>query len=233
MSATDDEMHVFKLVNLQLAACLLGMLAGFVPSVSFTGPFWGLGYSEQAYVASGEPDRARVIQVQPRSPAEQVGFHVGDVIVDPGDFRGVEQAIDEARRGIVHRFKVDRDGQSLMLEGGNTPAQLAAVWYAGLWYPIAGGIFLDLAIVLFATGPLKPAPYWRSIPLTLAGLMLGAGFAAALVGQSVFARLRIYQQFPMGTGDEWQFGQGLLGIVAAVLLALLAAVEIRRRQTPR
>jgi hypothetical protein len=50
------------------------------------------------------------------------------------------------------------------------------VWYADLWYSIAGVLFAAMAVLLFATGPLAPAPYWRSIPLTVAGFGIALGF---------------------------------------------------------
>jgi hypothetical protein len=60
-------------------------------------------------------------------------------------------------------------------------------------------------------------------------LGIAIGFGVALGGGSVFSRWRIYQRWPMGTGNEWYFQQGLFGILASVLLAVLAAAQIRKR----
>jgi hypothetical protein len=107
--------------------------------------------------------------------------------------------------------------------------QLAAIWYADLWYPIAGAVFLALGLFVFATVPLAPAPLWRSIPLAILGLGLAVGFGTALAGASIFTRFLLWQRWPIGSGKEWYFGQGFVGIAAGLLLAVFAVVEVRQR----
>jgi hypothetical protein len=61
------------------------------------------------------------------------------------------------------------------------------------------------------------------------GLGLASGFALALIGASALTRFRIWQRWLMGDGDDWSFGQGFLGLAAGLLLAILAAGEVRAR----
>ena len=88
-------------------------------------------------------------------------------------------------------------------------------------------IFLGAGIVVFATGPLEPAPWWRSITMMFVGLGIAIGLGVAISVGSVFSRWRVYQRWPMGTGEDWYFHQGLIAVTAGALLALGAAAEVR------
>lgn len=221
---------VFRsLPNWQLVACLLGILAGFVPGVSFTGQFYGLSYVSGGWGASADGKGVRVTDVQADSPVFKAGFRSGDLIRTPATFDEVEATLAGVDRGEKHAFTVQRGETELMIEAARPEPELAAVWYADIWYPVAGGIFLVLGVLVFATAPLTPPPWWRSVPLVFAGLGMATGFVVQMATGSVFARLRIYQRWPMGVGDEWSLPQGLIGIAAGVLLMLFAAAEIRHR----
>ncbi len=175
------------LCRLQIFACLLGLAAGFVPGISFTGRFWGLGLA-QDLSSFGHPEDApvRVIDVQPGSPAYRSGFRVGDEIHKPPTIDDVRDAEIRMNQGEKLAFTVRRGEQVLAIESDGFPPQLAAVWYADPWHPIAGIIFLCIGVFVFATEPLEPAPLWRSIPLTVAGLGIAVGFGAAIALGSVF-----------------------------------------------
>jgi hypothetical protein len=215
---------------LQVGACLLGVLSGFVPGISFTGRFWGLGLAQGSFGFDRPEDApVRVIQAQPGSPAYRAGFRVGDEIQKPRTIDDVRDAECRMKQGMKQAFTVRRGEQVLEIESIGFAPNLAAVWYAHLWYPIAGMLFLSIGIFAFATEPLEPAPLCRSVPLTVAGLAIAVGFGLDLAEGSVFLRWRVYQRWPMGTGDEWYFQQGLIGMAAGVLLAILAAAEIRQR----
>jgi hypothetical protein len=221
-----------KLGNLctwQLGACLLGVLAGFVPGVSFTGPSTGMYGQSGGLFIPADDRRVRVTEVQPGSPADRAGFRVGDIIQKPGDFDGVRAALAAVQRGEKQIFTIKRGETELALEPTRSDPDIAAIWFAHEWYPIAGALFLSIGIFVFATGRLVPAPLWRSILVTVAGVGIAAGFGLDLLCGTPFSRFRIYQVWPMGTGGEWYFQQGLIGMVAGVLLAMFAAAEIRQR----
>jgi hypothetical protein len=220
---------VVTLCSLQLLACVLGILAGFVPGISFTGMFTGMDYMSGGLAFAADDRRVRVTKVEHGSPADRAGFRAGDIIQTPESIEAVRAALDAVQTGEKKAFTVKRGEAELVIEGVRTKPELAAIWYAHLWYPIAGGLFLCLGILVFATSPLVPSPLWRSILVTVAGLGIAAGFGVDLVRGTVFSRFRIYQRWPMGAGEEWYFQQGLIGIAAGVLLTTFAAAEVRQR----
>ena len=73
----------------------------------------------------------------------------------------------------------------------------------------------------------------KSVIVSLAGFAIAIGFGVALASGSVFSRFRVYQRWPMGVGDEWDLHQGLIGVVAGVLLSCFASAEIRQRLVDR
>lgn len=65
--------------------------------------------------------------------------------------------------------------------------------------------------------------------VTLFGLALTIGFGYDLLFGNIFARLIVYQRWPMGTGVDWYFHQCWMGLIASLVLALLGAIEMQRR----
>jgi hypothetical protein len=217
------------LIGLQIIACSIGLLAGLVPGVSWTGMFTGMDYMSGGFIVAADDQRVRVTRVEDGSPAARAGFRAGDIIQIPASIGDVRAALDAVQNGEKRSFTVKRGEAELMIEAARSKPELAAIWYPHAWYPIAGALFLCIGILVFATSPLVPAPLWRSIPLIVIGLGIATGFGVELFLGTVFSRLRVYQRWPMGTGDEWHFHQGLIGISAGVLLAIFAAAEVRLR----
>ena len=230
-------MRHLSLINLQLCACVLGMLAAFTPGVSFTGLFTGMDYVSVSGAMLFTPDdpRVQVTSVMYGSPAARAGFREGDVFQRPASFRALKAAEEAVRLGEKQVFTIKRGETEMTIEGVHPKAELAAIWYASAWDPVAGALFLCLGILLFATGPLVPVPWWRSIPVSVAGIGIAVGFAVEMLWNVHYSswallwRLRIYNRWPMGGGDEWDFHQGLVGMAAGILLAVFAAAEIRKR----
>ena len=207
----------------QLLTCVLGLVASFVPCFSFTSSFWELSLSQL-----GEGP-VRISRVTAGSPAEAAGLLAGDGIEHPGGFDGVQRDLRSLRPGEKLTFHVVRNNENISVEIVGASPQLAAMWYAHVWYPIAGVLWLALGLLCYATAPLTPPPYWRSMLVAGMGLGLASGFALALIGASALTRFRIWQRWLMGEGDDWSFGQGFLGLAAGILLAILAAAEVRMR----
>jgi hypothetical protein len=209
-------------------ACLSGVIAGLVPGLSFTAPFQGLRLMQMSTVGESAGP-LRVINVEPDSAAARAGFRAGDEILGAGNFDDANAAFNGMRPGERRTFQVRNESTDRSVEAVGLAPEPAAVWYKSVWHPIAGGLFLALGLLVFATAPVEPPPLWRSSLVAIAGFGLTVGFAIAWATESVFSRVRIWQRFVMGEGAEWYFGQSLLGLGAGLALALFAAMEIRRR----
>ena len=208
-------------------ACLLGVVAGLVPGLSFTAPFQGL-YLTQMSVVGEDAGPLRVTDVEPDSAAAQAGFRAGDEILGAGDFDEAYAAFNAIQPGERRVFQVQNASESRSVEAVGLKPELAALWYRSLWHPIAGGLCLALGLLVFATAPVNPPPLWRSILVGVAGFGLAVGFAIVWATETVFSRMVLWQRFAMGNGEEWYFGQSLLGLGAGLTLAVLAALEMRR-----
>src|SRR5262249_3351452 len=165
---------------------MLGVLAGFVPGVSFTGMFTGMDYMSGGFAVAADDRRVRVTRGEHGTPADRAGFREGDIIQKPDNIEAVRTALDAVQRGEKQAFAVKCQETELAIEASRVTPEVAAIWYANLWYPIAGALFLCLGILVFATSPLVPAPWWRSILLIVAGLGIAAGFGLDLVRGTVF-----------------------------------------------
>ena len=92
------------------------------------------------------------------------GVRPGDGI--QGDYNDVKSRLDALKPGEEQVFTVDRYGtaagiQKVKVEIVGARAELSNIWYADLWYPIAGALFLCCGLFLFATAYIKPTPLWR------------------------------------------------------------------------
>lgn len=212
--------------------CMAGAVAGLVPGVSYTAPFQGL-YLMQMSVVGEDPGPLRVTDVEPGSAAARAGFRTGDELLDASSFDEANAAFNAMQPGERRDFQVRNAGETRSVEAVAQTPELAAVWYKSLWHPIAGGLFLALGLVVFATAPLEPPPLWRSIAVGIVGFGLAAGFAVCWATETVFSRVVPWQRFAMGQGAESSFGQTILGLAAGLILAVLAAREARRRFTSR
>jgi hypothetical protein len=207
---------------------MAGAVAGLVPGCSCTAPFQGL-YLIQMTTVGEEDGPLRVTDVEPDSAAARTGFRAGDEIVGAGSFDEANAAFNAMQPGEQRVFQVRNAAETRSVEAvGQTP-ELAAVWYRSLWHPIAGGLFIGLALMVFATTPADPPPPWRSIVLGIVGFGLAVGFAVCWATETVFSRVVLWQRFAMGEGAESSFGQTVLGLVAGLALAFFAAIEFRRR----
>ena len=213
------------------------MLTALTPGVSFSDLFTGMDYmSINGFVFFGQTDpRVQVTMVKAGSPAERAGFRQGDVFLDPLTFRGVQAAANDAQRGEKPVFRIKRGETEFTIEGVRPRRELVWIWYASAWDLVAGGPFIGIGLLLFATGPLVPTSRWRSIPVMVAGFGMAVGFAVEkLLGWgTTFRRLPVYWRWQTATGEEWYFQQSLIGLAAALVLATLAAAEIRKHLMPR
>ena len=218
--------YVWKTSTMLVLAYLVGAFIGLAPDWSYTTRYWGVVVTQDASAP------VQVLKVASDSPAERTGFMVDDVIKEPASFASFSQSWDKVKQGDKQTFTVRRSGKDVMIEASAAPNQLAAVWYANLWYPIAGALFICVGIIAFATASVAPPPLWRSISVAIAGVGIAIGFAVAVTGDSVFPRFAVYERWIfVPTRNEWCGLQGLIGMAAAVLVTILGAVEIRQRLT--
>jgi predicted Ser/Thr protein kinase len=219
-----------KTSNLIVLACLLGTCAGLVPGISYTGSYWGL-----KLIYFQIPDSPMTVNgVERGSPAERTGFMFGDVLKSMDGATNLHASSHQTGSvvGEKHTYTVERGGKEMVLNAISTEPQLAAIWYEDITCPIAAALFICIGIVVFASAPVVPPPLWRSISVTIAGLVIAVALGIA-IGAATFAdRVAIYQRWPwLDVGKEWYFQQGLIGIAASVLVAILGAAEIRQRLT--
>ncbi|HUD47554.1 MAG TPA: hypothetical protein VMR33_12030, partial [Candidatus Baltobacteraceae bacterium] len=204
--------------------CVVGVFTGFAPDWAYTTRYWGVWASDDATAP------AQVLKVAADSPAEQSGFRVGDVVKEPATFASFSQKWDRVKQGENEKFTVQRGGKDVTIKASAGENQIAVVWYANLWYPVAGALFIFVGIIVFATGPVVPPPLWRSILVAIAGLGIAVGFAVAVAGDSVFPRFPVYERWIfVPTRNQWCGLQGLFGMAAAVAVTILGAAEIRQR----
>jgi len=205
-------------------AVVVGAFTGFAPEWACTTRYWGVW-------ATDDPNApVQVIKVASDSPAEQTGFRLGDIVKEPTNYASFSKSWDKVKQGEKQTFTVRRNGQDVVLEATAGQNQIAVVWYANLWYPIAGALFILVGIVVFATAPVASPPLWRSIAVAIAGLGIAIGFAVAVAGDGVFSRFAVYERWIfVPTRNDWCGLQGLFGMAAAILMATLAATEIRQR----
>jgi len=217
-------------------ACVLGMLVAFTPGISFTDLFTGMDYlSINGFVFFGPTDpRVRVTSVKSGSPAWRAGFQKDDLFLSPTNFGAVQAAATAVQQGDKQVFRIKRGEAELTIQGVRPNPELVSVWYASAWDLVAGGLFLGLGLLLFATAPLARPPLWRSILVMIAGFGMAAGFALEKIlgWGTTFRRFPVYWRWQIATGDEWYFQQSLIGIAAGLLLAILGAIEIRKHLAP-
>jgi tRNA A-37 threonylcarbamoyl transferase component Bud32 len=215
---------LLKPSRLWVLAVVVGVFTGFAPEWAYTTRYWGVW-------ATDDPNTpVQVIKVASDSPAEQTGFRVGDVVKDHTNFASFSKSWDKVKEGEQQTFTVRRNGQDVVLEATAGQNQIAAVWYANLWYPIAGALFILVGIIVFATSPVAPPPLWRSVLVAIAGLGIAIGFAIAVAGDGVFPRFAVFERWIfVPTKNDWCGLQGLFGLAAAVLVTVLGAGEIRQR----
>jgi tRNA A-37 threonylcarbamoyl transferase component Bud32 len=228
--ATNPQQRLVSLVwlvkpsRLWVLAVVVGTFTGFAPEWAYTTRYWGVW-------ATDDPNTpVQVIKVANDSPAEQTGFRVGDTVKEPTNYASFSKSWDKVKQGEKQTFTVRRNGQDVRLEATAGQNQIAVVWYANLWYPIAGALFILVGIIIFATSPVTPPPLWRSIFVAIAGLGIAIGFAVAVAGDGVFPRFAVFERWIfVPTKNDWCGLQGLFGLAAGVLVAILGAAEIRQR----
>lgn len=207
----------------QALACLVGVAAGWLPSLSWTRAFWEFQGSQFGKAP------VRVDRVAAGSPAEAAGLRIGDRFLEPKSFDDLYKLLDNLSPGETLACLLDRDGEQLPLTLRGQNPQIAAIWYASAWYPLGGLIAAILGLFLFATGPRYPIPIWQSVAVAAGGIVLAVGFTVTCFRENAFSRVRLYQQWLMGAGDDWSWGQAYWGLAAAISLTLTATLEIRAR----
>jgi hypothetical protein len=243
-----------RLCNWQIAACVLGVIAGLVPGISFTSSFWGLQirtidvlpaevrekFERREFVQGNFANAKRgpsieVSEVEPHSAAERSGFRNLDSILDPPDGPAIEAAIEDVRNGLPREFKLHRwnDEKPVRIRLQRADPELAAVWYRNPSAPIAAVIFVAVGLLLFATDPITPNPLWRSILVVIVGLGIVFGSLFAAANADLLRPMHFYNRWPTENVCGWFFWQTVIVMGAGLSLVILAEIEIRRRLHPK
>lgn len=220
-----------RVAGLQIVACLAIAAAGLVPVAHKNKPFWG------ANGVSFDGGPPRLHQVEDGSPAQAAGLQQDDVVLvvdgSPVDNSEMSAALEALGPGEETRLRVKR-GESevdLIVRGVEPP--VAMIYYATVWHPVVGGAGLVIGLLVLATQPLRPAPLWRSVVVSVIGLGCGIVFFLALIYYSPFAFWKLRQYHTLNWGVRLHFGQTWVGLVASLVLAVLAAWELRGALTRR
>lgn len=201
------------------------MAAGLVPVFHKNKPFFGLYTSGVA----GSPPV--VHQVDWDTPAASAGFQIRDraLRVDgaPAEYANLNARLDALKPGESVRVLVQRENRELELTATGIEPPIAMIYLPSIWHPIFGVFGFALALLIYATEPMKPPPLWRPALLVLAGLGIGIGFGIDIFTNNFFATLKVAQLHTLNFGERLHFGQSYVGAGASFLLAALGAMELR------
>lgn len=220
-----------RVAVLETVCCIAIAVAGLVPVAHKNKPFWG------AYGISIDHGPPRLYRIEDGSPAQASGLQRDDVVLavngSPVDNSGMTTALEALGPGEEARFRVQRGSAELDLIARGVEPPVAMIYYPTFGHPVAGGVGLAMGLLVLATQPLRPAPLWRSALVTMVGLGCGIVFFLALVHDSPFAWWKLRQYHTLNWGERIHFGQTWIGLVASLVLAVLAAWELRGLLTLR
>jgi hypothetical protein len=218
-------MRLSRLPTQQLLACLLIAAAGLVPVFHKNRPFWGLSGGQ----FGDAPPRVHTVDLD--SPAAAAGLKTGDQVLAVNgaavDYTGLMAVLDALGPGETARLRINRGDVAREVTVTGVEAPVAMIYYPTRWHPIAGAVGLGLAFLLFATGTLRPAPWWRPAIVGTAGLGLAVLFFAAILANNIFLHWTVRHYHNLNWGAKWHFHQSWVGLAASLALAALAAWELR------
>lgn len=209
---------------LQAVACFVIAAAGLVPVFHENLPFWGLTY----FVFDG--GAPTVLEVDDDSPASTAGLREADVILEINGATAdtsVDHILEGLQPGETARLRVRRGATNVELAVTGVEPPLAHIYYASVWYPVAGVTGLALGLIVFAPQPMRPAPRWRAAMLGVAGFALAIIFSWPIVDNDVFAHLIVWQFHVLNWGTKWHFEQNWVGFIASLSLTVLGICELR------
>ncbi len=210
---------------LQLATCLLGMLASIFPLCQYSGHFWGL---ETYAMKDGSSE---MMSVMPNSPAWNAGFRPGDFIIAPEGWNNAESALYELKHNIRNKtpFQVRRGEEMVTVLAETVESRLDAVGYSSAWFPFAGVSFLSVGLFVFVSASKTASRSWQSKLVVIAGCALVIG---CVIGSIVSVRFVVWTHPDLPT-NRWvnEFdSQTPFIFQASLALTVLAAFGMQRRQ---
>jgi len=215
-----------------IAVCIIGLGLSLVPAIIYTDPFWGVaGFASKELLALNDLPGVIITKIDSGSPAASAGLRQGDravtlngAQVDFGNFGRLMEHIQPGERATL---EVNRDGRSLNLVSEAEALQLSAVLFLD-WQFVTAPVFLALILILVATEPLKPPPLWRSILVTLGGLVV---IAVPVIFEVThwFPWTVIWRSRSIGHGPSATLHYSLIGaaLLLGVSLSVLGALGVR------
>lgn len=214
-----------RVTTLQIVAGLAIAAAGLVPVAHRNKPFWGV------YAGSMDGSPPRIHQVDDDSPAKTAGLRPSDVVLsingEPVDNSGMNATLTSLRPGDEARLRVQRGEAELDIVVRGVEPPIAMVYFPTAWHPVAGGLGLAMTLLVLATQPLRPGPLWRPSLVAVVGLGCGVVFFLAVAHNNPFAFWKLRQYHTLNWGERLHFEQTWVGLVASIVLAILAAWELR------
>ena len=112
-------------------------------------------------------------QIDDGSPVASAGILPHDRVIQfnnkPTQFANFRKTLAAVEPGELITIDVKRDGKAVRLEYKGEAPRLEGVLFFD-WQFASAPAFLILLLLLVATQPLQPAPLWRTIIVTIAGL---------------------------------------------------------------
>lgn len=218
-------MRLSRSPTFQFLACLVVAAAGLIPVIHLNRPFWGL-YGEQ--FGDGPP---RIHTVESDSPAGPAGLKVDDQVLavngEAVDYSGMMAVLDALSPGETARMRIKRGDTVSEVTVTATEPPVAMIYYPTFGHPIAGVVGLALAWLIIATGPLRPVPWWRAVLVGAAAFGFAVLFFVTILANNFFAHFKVRHYHNLNWGPKWHFEQSWVGLVASLVLAVLAACELR------
>lgn len=211
---------------LQVVACLACAICALVPLVEKTRTYWG------HYGVSLNDAPPRMHSVLGGSPADRDGLRVDDVVLTAGgspplDLSRLNAVLEGLKPGGSVVLRVRRGDKELDLTAHGVPPETAAIYFPNAALPVAGGVCVALGLLVVGTGPLRPAPVWRSVVVAFVGLGAAVVFFLALAVFGPFDALTLRDYWPRHGGSNYGLVMHSVGLASALLLAVLGAWELR------
>ena len=228
----NQKRQLWALYPAQILVCLIGFVAGVVPSVVYTDPFWGVdGFMDKELFAIGASPGVVITQIASGSPAASIGLQNGDRIINMNgkqvDFGTFRQSLRNIQPGESIPLDVKRRGQEVQYASRGEVPTLDCVLFLD-WQFVCAPVFLVLLLLLIATQPLDPPPLWRAILCVVGGLAVISVVVVVEVRQLMpWTAVWYSKSINHAPPSALHYSLALATLLAGLTLSILGAFSVR------